>query len=188
MEQKISLNSKFSSFIICCFKIPRAKKLVGFFLLVSSFFFSCTTKTLESERILQKDGRSQVFFQTYDNVWRAVQLSLKYPIAINNIDQGVIETEQIDGLAGFMLPNQKPKKLEGVRYKIVIRVINGEKANRPSSQVIVRKVLLKNKDFFSEPVALESDGYEEAAILYRVNRELVVDEALKAAAEKGLLN
>jgi hypothetical protein len=186
MELKISLNSNKSHFSEKNY-IPRAIQLVGFFL-CAILIAGCGTKTRESEKILKKDGRSQVFFQSYDNVWRAVQLALKHPIAINNIDQGIIETEQIDALGGFMLPSQKPKKLEGVHYKLSIRVIHGEKGGKSSSQVTVRKILQKNKDFFSDPVELESDGFEEMVVLYRISRELIVDEALKAAAEKGLLN
>jgi hypothetical protein len=35
------------------------------------------------------------------------------------------------------------------------------------------------RDFFSEPETVDSDGLEEKIIFYRIERELVINDALK---------
>jgi hypothetical protein len=37
----------------------------------------------------------------------------------------------------------------------------------------------KQRDFFSDPENIESDGMEEKVIFYRMGRELTIDEAIK---------
>lgn len=158
--------------------------------LVSVFFIvSCTTTpvTKNSDRVLRENTNQRVFYFPYDSVWRAAQLALKYPIAVNNMDNGILETDFIKALDGFTAPHETKRPSDGIRYKITLSLARGRVEGKDSVRVNIIKTLEKKRDFFSEPESLESDGLEEKTIFYRIERELIVEEALKKAQAKGKL-
>jgi hypothetical protein len=139
-----------------------------------------TSKTKEAKFNYQK-----VYFYSYDNVWRAAQLSLKYPIAVNNMDHGILETDFIKADDGFIAPVEEKIPSSGVRYKITLTLSKGKVEGRESVRVTITKLVEKKRDFFAETETLVSDGLEEKVIFYRMERELVIDDALKKAAARG---
>jgi hypothetical protein len=168
----------------------RIRSLTLASLLVSVFFSNgCSTApvTKNSERVLRENTNQRVFYFPYDSVWRAAQLALKYPIAVNNMDNGILETDFIKALDGFTAPHETKRPSDGIRYKITLSLARGRVDGRESVRVNIIKTLEKKRDFFSEPESLESDGLEEKVIFYRIERELIVEEALKKAQAKGKL-
>jgi hypothetical protein len=135
--------------------------------------------TKSSTKVLRALSKQKVFYATYDQVWRAAQLSLKYPMAINNMDNGILETEYINAIEGFQPPDQTTVPSSGIRYKISLTIAKGKTEGKEAIRVTVNKYLERKKDFFSEPETLESDGLEERVLLYRIDRELAIDEGLR---------
>jgi hypothetical protein len=125
----------------------------------------------------------KVFFSTYDSVWRAAQLSLRYPIASNNMDHGILETDYIKADDGFISPTVDDVPSSGIRYKITLTLAKGKVEGKESVRVTITKNLERRRDFFSDPEPLVSDGLEEKIIFYRMERELLIDEALRKAAK-----
>lgn len=132
----------------------------------------------------QKKNTQKVFPFNYEAVWRAAQISLKYPIAVNNMDNGVLETEWIRGVDGFIPPHTQRDPSSGIRYKISINMVKGKLDSSPSVRVSIFKKMERQRDFFSEVENLTSDGLEEKILLYRMEREILIDEALKKAASE----
>lgn len=124
----------------------------------------------------------QVFFAEYDVVWRAAQLAVNYPISINNMESGVLETDYIRAVEGFLPPYQEQESSNGLRYKITLTLTKGKVDGKTAVRVTIIKTLEKKRDFFSDPEAVPSDGIEERTIFYRIGRELQIDEGLKKAA------
>lgn len=127
----------------------------------------------------------KVYANSFDTVWRAAQVVIKYPIVINNIDNGQLETDWIRAADGFIPPGSNAGPSAGTRYKIQILMVKGKLDGKDSVRLTLLKRLQKQRDFFSEPEELESDGLEERILLYRIEREISIDEALKKAAKKG---
>lgn len=157
-------------------------------LLISSFFVlmwgsGCASPppTKNAERILRKSNNQRIYFASYESVWRAAQLALKYPIAVNNIDNGTLETEFIKALDGFEAPEVNKEPSSGVRYKINLLLTKGKIDGRESVRVTINKRIEKKRDFFSEAEPIASDGLEEKVLFYRIERELAIDEAIKKA-------
>ncbi len=126
--------------------------------------------------------REQVFSAPYDKVWRATQLALKdYRMSVNNMDQGVIETEPRRRPDLWTPPHRPNYQPGGVSSWLSIRVLRGQIEGRPAIKVSVRKNTEQASDFFSEPRPLPSDGLEEEALLYRIERELFLEQALERA-------
>ena len=131
---------------------------------------------------LSEINKQKVYSYSYDNVWRAANTVLKYPIAVENQDNGVIETEFIKGLDGWTPPGEeKVLPSSGVRYKLLLTFVRGKIDGKESTRVTIEKRMEKLRDFFSESENLESDGLEEKILFYRIERELVISEVLKKA-------
>lgn len=151
---------------------------------------ACTTPSgspKKIERVLSRASNQKVFLYPYESVWRAAQLSVKYPIAVNNMDSGQLETDWISATDGFASPTQKEDPSSGIRYKIILSMAKGKTKNKDSVRVNLQKKLERKRDFFSDSEAMESDGLEEKVIFYRIERELLIEDALKRAQAKGQL-
>ena len=128
----------------------------------------------------------QVYEYSYDDVWRAVQKALaNYPIQLNNIDQGIIETDILKGDQVWQPPYAKGKQKISPRYTIKVKVAKGQVQGEESTRVTLLKKQSVTKDFFSGDVELASDGLEEKAILYRIEREIKLERSLRKAFERS---
>ncbi|MFN7825419.1 MAG: hypothetical protein ACK5P6_08665 [Pseudobdellovibrionaceae bacterium] len=182
MQHELKQTSNFLSPVLL---VMKSLTLVGLFLWLGG----CVNQPVTSNatRVIRENSNQRIYYFNYDSVWRAAQLALKYPIAVNNMDNGILETDYIKALDGFTPPHLEKKPSDGVRYKITLTLAKGKVDNQESARVSITKTIEKKRDFFSEPESLESDGLEERAIFYRIERELVVEEALKKAQKKGQL-
>lgn len=132
--------------------------------------------------ILKQSVHQKVYFAPYDAVWKAAHTTIKYTIAVENQDTGFLETEYIKGVDGFLPPEVLKNPSPGVRYKLIFNFAKGKTEGRESTRVTVEKKMERLRDFFSEPDPLPSDGLEEKLIFYRIERELVIGEALRKAS------
>ncbi|GIL18761.1 MAG: hypothetical protein BroJett040_25120 [Oligoflexia bacterium] len=140
----------------------------------------CSARPTKPEKT-KKYTHQKVFYYNFDAVWRAAQLTLKYPIAVNNMDNGVLETDWIRGADGFVAPTATEPS-SGLKYKIIMNIVKGKTEGRPSVKVTIVKRMERQRDFFSESEVLESDSLEEKVLMYRIEREILIDEALKKAS------
>lgn len=138
-------------------------------------------KPTDSIDPIKKASQQKIFFAPFDTVWRAAHTVLKYTIATENPDTGIIETEYIKGVDGWLSPEQKKAPSAGMRYRIIMILAKGKTDGRESTRVTIEKRIEVLRDFFSEAATLESDGLEESVLFYRLERELVINEALKKA-------
>ncbi len=167
--------------------MPRTAPLIFKVLLILSLTVSNVSCSLfdglapTGAPLLQKNSRQRIFFANFDTMWRVAHTVLKYTIANENTDTGIIETEYIKGVDGWLAPDQKKAPSAGLRYKLTLTLSKGKTDGRESTRVTIEKRIEVLKDFFSEPQILETDGLEEAALFYRMERELIVSEALKKA-------
>lgn len=129
----------------------------------------------------QRASSQRIFFASYDHVWRAIHTALKYTIASENPDTGMIETEYIKSVDGWVGPGEKPTDNPGTRYKLFIVVAKGRTEGQESTRVTIEKRGEVLKDFFSDPTPIDSDGLEEIVLFYRIERELIISEALRKA-------
>lgn len=151
------------------------------------FLSSCGLMELQEDKVNKRRSAilppSRVFAYSYDSVWRSALTVLKYSITDQNQETGHIETDYVkpaDG--GWTRPDGTSNVSAGVRYKIAVSLVRVRTENgKTGVKVTVDKKLERIKDFFSDPEPLESDHLEEKAILYRLERELVIDDALKRA-------
>jgi hypothetical protein len=129
--------------------------------------------------------REQVYFATFEEVWRGVNLVLQpYPLRVSNMDQGMLETDTIRGYRVWAPPYKPDTSSTGETYRLTIRVIKGALESRAATKVTVVKETQIQSDFFSDPRSLPSDGMEEKSVLYRIGREIQIERALVRAQKK----
>ncbi len=161
-------------------------KAVFFIILVSQLGCSLFEKQGESaDKIIQKASKQKIFFAPYDLVWKAAHLSIKYTIASENQDFGVIETDYVKAVDGWLSPDRTKPEFKSARYKLVMTFARGRIEGRDSTRVTIDKKIEVFRDFISEKQILSSDGLEELSLFYRIEREIIIDQALKKAAEVG---
>lgn len=135
------------------------------------------------EQVLKKAIKQKIFYASYENVWRALHQVIRYPIAAENQDTGIIETEYIKAVDGFQTPEMKKSPSPGLRYKLIFTVARGKQNNRDATRVTMDKKIEILRDFFSEPELMPSDGLEEKVIFYRIDRELAISESIRRMNE-----
>lgn len=152
-------------------------------ILLGSTLVSCSLfdKKPPAHTRMAQITKQKVFFANSDAVWRAAHNVIKYPIAVENQDNGVMETEFIKGIDGWLAPGEQRSPSSGIRYKLTLTFAKGKADGRDSTRVTIDKKMEILRDFFSEPESLETDGLEERIIFYRIERELVIADALKRA-------
>jgi len=108
-----------------------------------------------------------------------------YPIRVNNIETGALETEVIRGDTGWKQPHEARVTNPGLRYQILLKLVRGRTTgDSQSTEVSIEKRISLEKNFFAEGKRLPSDGLEEESILYRIDRELTIESALDRAYEQ----
>ena len=154
-------------------------------LILSLSLIICSCASSQKETLTFKPVE-RTYRTEFVQIWRAAQLSLsKYPIQVNNMDAGILETQFIKGNNKWSPPFIDNKDYNGNRYKIKIKIIRGLSNSKKSAlKVSILKIIQKKKDYFSKHERIPSDGLEEISLLYRIQRELQIDRALERAARK----
>lgn len=157
-------------------------QLISKFILLSAMVLltACATADkLEQAPEETKLVKQRVFYTPFDQVWQAAHAVIKYTIATDNPDTGTIETEYIKAVEGWRPPEASKAPSAGLRYKIVFIIAKGKSDGRDSTRVTIEKKMERHRDFFSETESVESDGLEEKVLFYRLEREIIVQQALK---------
>lgn len=158
--------------------------------LISSLFFIITLsgcglfqpRPETADKIIEKASKQKIFFASYDLVWKAAHSAIKYTIANENQDYGVIETDFIKAVDGWLPPDQTKPQYKSARYKLIFSFAKGNTGGRESTRITIEKKIEVFRDFISETQIVQSDGLEEQSIFYRIEREIVIANALKKAA------
>ncbi len=146
---------------------------VFFALLLMSYTLSCSSKPKDDplDKIPEIEYRA-----SFEETWRAVQQAIiSYPLRINNMDVGQIQTTPIRGATAFRPPNESKSLTGGNRYVLNINVI---KVGPGLTKVTISKDLEVVRDFISTPEKKLSDGLEEKVIFYRISREISIERTL----------
>lgn len=157
--------------------------LIIIFVLISG----CGSQVLQSETpdaIIERSSQQKIYFAPYDEVWKAAHSVLRYTIAAENQDFGVIETDYIKAVDGWLPPFRTKPQFPSSRYKLVLSFARGKKGEAQETvRLTIEKKIEVFKDFISEVKNVPSDGFEEKTLFYRIERELIIAKALKKASE-----
>lgn len=163
---------------------PTLRLIQNGFLLLPLILSACALVQPAPREGRVKISPQKVFPYAFDKVWRAAQLTLNYPIKEENIEQGIMRTEDIRATDGFVSPDTNSASSPSAKYNLTLHFAKGFMAGRPSTMVNIEKKLVATKDFFSDDSNIDTDGLEELALFYRIEREVTIQDAL-ARAQKS---
>lgn len=135
-----------------------------------------------ADKLIEKASQQKIYYANYDLVWKAAHSAIRYTIANENQDYGLIETDYIKAVDGWLPPDQTRPQYKSARYKLILSFAKGQYNGKESTRVTIEKKIEVFKDFISETQIVQSDGLEEQSIFYRIERELIIAQALKKAA------
>ena len=130
------------------------------------------------ELVYSKQPHMQVYTAKLSDVWRALQkVMADYPLNTNSIDQALMETNDLSYRQHWpAFYNLEAKKSQQGDYRLKIQVVKAPAPAKNKVQVWIKKSVFKKTDFFSGPKALPSDGMEELALFYRLEREIYLNK------------
>lgn len=134
------------------------------------------------DEILSRVSHQKIYYATYDEVWKSAHASIKYTIASENQDFGVIETDFVKAIDGWLPPFMNKPENPGSRYKLVLNFARGNTNGRESVRVTIDKRIEVFRSVISDVDTVASDGLEETMLFYRMEREIIINQALKKAA------
>jgi len=157
---------------------------LAFLILSLTAFTSCgifDPRPESPDQIIEKASHQKIFLAPYDQVWKVAHTALKYTIASENQDFGTIETDFVKAVDGWVPPYKKKPDYPGARYKLLFTFAKGESKNRESTRVTIEKKIEVFRNIISDTQSVASDGSEEKAIFYRMERELIIARAIEKA-------
>lgn len=163
----------------------KAKTLVLAFLSIMFLHASgCSVfeKQPESaDKILERASQQRIYIANYDAVWRAAHAVVKYTIASENQDFGIIETDYIKSVDGWISPDRNSPEYRNARYRLLFTFAKGITNGKESTRLTIEKKIELFRDFISAPKVIPTNGLEEMALFYRIERELYINQMLKRA-------
>ncbi|NQY99737.1 MAG: hypothetical protein HRT45_03590 [Bdellovibrionales bacterium] len=155
-----------------------------FWILSSLYFSGCALFGSAAPPPQTMDPMEQVYLANFDSVWLATQKALAaYPMRVNNMDLKILETDYIKSNR-YWNPPHIPRLGSGDKYKLVVKVMEGEIEGKGAQKVSVSKEVYRQKDFFAPKNRIPSTGLEERSLLYRIERELIIEKALDEAQKQ----
>lgn len=101
-----------------------------------------------------------------------------YPIETEDNEKGFLKTENIRTETIWKFPFEQERTLSAATYALHIKLIKGTVGSRPVVKVRILKKILERKGFIEDPKRIPSHGLEEKAILYRILREINIEQAI----------
>lgn len=121
---------------------------------------------------------SSYFKEDYDLVWKSLLIALSsYPLEVNEQETGRIKTALIEG-GRIWEPYGKVLR-DREQYQIFVQAHKIRHQGRNLIKVSLEKKIIYKGDFITEDKTLESDGIEEAVLLYRIKREAKIDALIE---------
>ena len=126
---------------------------------------------------INKDTHQAIFLAPYDVVWQSILLTMKhYPLTTEDVENGEIETSTISGYSAWKPPKGMIYEPSKRKYRIKIFLERGEIGSKQAIKVHVIKDEIMDKNFIERSIPITSSGIEEEVILYRINREILLEK------------
>lgn len=130
---------------------------------------------------------SQVFKADFTQTWQSVlQVMQKYDLALQDQASGVIKTRWIDNTSQLNFEDSfgGRNSVKAAKFKLVINVVKGFRGRKEVTRVNLFKRQMVEKDFLQGWKVIRTDGILEKTILYRVERNILIDNKLKRIESK----
>ena len=152
-----------------------------------SFFTSCSS--YENFKAITQDLEipSQNFQSDYNQTWQAIlQVMRKYDIEKQNQESGMIKTRWIDNTRELNFADSfgADDSVKSAKFRVTINLVKSSSYGREITKVSVYKRQLVEQDFLQGWKETRTDGIQEKILLYRIERSIALDNAVKEIDKK----
>jgi hypothetical protein len=136
---------------------------------------------------------SKVFKADRNQAWAAtLKVMSKYDNSVVNAESGYIKTNWMDNTLEMNFADSfgSNDKIKAAKFKLVVNVVKGYRMNQEVTKVSIFKRQMVEEDFLQGWKEVPTDSILENSILYRIDREITLDNKLKEidkAKEKEML-
>lgn len=160
---------------------------LAFLLIFISIISGCNS--YENYRYITEDLEipSQVYRADFNKVWAEVmKITNKFPREVYNQEAGVVKTRWIDNTLEINFADSfgSSDAVKSARFKLIINVMKGFRGSKEATKVTVYKRQQIEQDFLQGWKVIKSDGIQEKAILYRLERALAIEAKLQEIEDK----
>lgn len=137
---------------------------------------------------------SKVFKADRNQAWAAVlKVMSRFDNAVVNAEAGYIKTNWMDNTLELNFADSfgGNDKVKAAKFKLIVNVVKGYRMSREVTKITIYKRQLVENDFLQGWKEVPTDAILEKTLLYRIDREVVIDNKLKEidkAKEKELIN
>lgn len=131
---------------------------------------------------------SQTYKADFTQTWQsALQVMQKYDLALQDQSSGVIKTRWIDNTRQLNFEDSfgGRNSVKAAKFKLVLNVVKGYRGSREVTKVSIFKRQMVEKDFLQGWKVIRTDGILEKTILYRIERNILIDNRLKRIEAKA---
>lgn len=168
----------------------KSKKKLSFlplYLALCCFTVSCASYRQFQYVTEEFEIPTQLFKSDYAQTWQAVlQVMKTYDLEVTNQESGVIKTRWKDNTLQLNFADSfgSSDAVKAAKFKLIVNVVKGFRGSREVSKVTVYLRQMVEQDFLQGWKIVPSDSIVEKSILYRIERELKIDNKLRAIEEQ----
>ena len=148
--------------------------------------FGCSSYDQFKHLSEEADTPAKIFQSDFNQSWQSVlKVMSRYDLEIKDQDSGTIKTKWIDNTleVNFADSFGSNDSVRSAKFKIIISVTKGFRSGREVSKVTIYKRQMIEQDFLQGWKTIPTDAIQENVILYRIGRNLTIDQKLKKIEE-----
>lgn len=130
---------------------------------------------------------TKVFRSNYNQTWLAVLEVMKdYELELTNQEAGVIKTRWKDNTLELNFADSfgSSDAVKAAKFKVVVNVVKGFRGGKEVAKVTVYRRQMVEQDFLQGWKVIPSDGIKEKIILYRIARNLEINNRIRKLEEQ----
>jgi hypothetical protein len=169
-------------------------KIKCYFLLFTLILTSCADYERFKRITEDIEIPSKVFKADRNQAWAAVlKVMNRFDNAVVNAEAGYIKTNWMDNTLELNFADSfgGNDKVKAAKFKLIVNVVKGYRMSREVTKITIYKRQLVENDFLQGWKEVPTDAILEKTLLYRIDREIIIDNKLKEidkVKEKELIN
>lgn len=129
----------------------------------------------------EADVPTEIIQGNYPAVWQATIKVLTFPLLIKDEDTGIIKTDWVDNTREINFSDSfgSSDAIKGARFKLIVNLVAGNMGKTPFTKIRMLRRQFVEHDFLQGWKEIPTDGILEKTLLYRIQRLVQIDSALK---------
>jgi len=151
--------------------------------------FSCSSYEQFKNYSKNLEIPSEVFKADYVQSWQAaLQVMKKYDLSFQDQESGTIKTRWKDNTLELNFSDSFGGKdsVKTAKFKLIMTLVKGYRGGKEVTKISIYKRQMVAQDFLQGEKIVHSDNILEKTILYRIKRQIIIDNKLKKIEQQKM--